>query len=517
MGTLAVAAPLGSIEFLVTERTLPALTAFTVKFAPGAPIDSLPEELLAKIEKKVMQSTAEKGGGGGGEEIERSSVSGLLSARALMLEACGDIGCDVTISIEGTSVVATVVPVDNAAAASTKAVSGLEGSAIGGQGPGIEPFKRQSRKQSQEVRSAGLNIMMPEDSAISPGASSMANIGKGNLEQMGSAGSVDIEPWGSIRHGEERFASGRSATQQKTGSTNGITDSLAAFLTGRYAVFQAEAGRRVGIAPGEAWRVALEAAAASGARYVFLGDQPANVTGRRLAQGIWTSSAPVLLSALPAAAVAAIMASHLMQNTGPSSIAAPIAAALVPLVAAAWPIASPLIEVARFSKMSAPEIEDAVRVTEPVQLADDSPAPLLALFGEDALLKWPGAMPPIIHERDEYMTRAVAAVVDGAPEGLTPAFVRSVGSDGETTFRYAMPKGGNPEICPVGEGDGRFEIGSSMGDAAVERVVAVVGTAHLNGIITAWQQRVGKSGADVGVNDPVEKNDGSGNGSDLSR
>lgn len=39
----------------------------------------------------------------------------------------------------------------------------------------------------------------------------------------------------------------------------------------------------------------------------------------------------------------------------------------------------------------------------------------LKLFGEDALLDWPGAMGPIIRDRDTYMAKAMAAAATGEP------------------------------------------------------------------------------------------------------
>lgn len=35
------------------------------------------------------------------------------------------------------------------------------------------------------------------------------------------------------------------------------------------------------------------------------------------------------------------------------------------------------------------------------------------LWGEDALLDWPGAMNPVIHERDAHMAQAIWAAASG--------------------------------------------------------------------------------------------------------
>lgn len=40
---------------------------------------------------------------------------------------------------------------------------------------------------------------------------------------------------------------------------------------------------------------------------------------------------------------------------------------------------------------------------------------LVKLWGEDALLDWPGALDPVIHERDAHMARTIYAAAQGAP------------------------------------------------------------------------------------------------------
>lgn len=44
------------------------------------------------------------------------------------------------------------------------------------------------------------------------------------------------------------------------------------------------------------------------------------------------------------------------------------------------------------------------------------------VWGEDALLKWPGALAPLIDERDAFMARVVAAAAKGANPNV-PAYV----------------------------------------------------------------------------------------------
>ena len=63
-----------------------------------------------------------------------------------------------------------------------------------------------------------------------------------------------------------------------------------------------------------------------------------------------------------------------------------------------------------------------------------------------------------------------------------------------------MPKGGDPGVCPVGGGDGQFEMavpGSSTN--AKRKIVAVVGTAHVRGMLKVWPD-VSRNNADISLN-----------------
>lgn len=113
----------------------------------------------------------------------------------------------------------------------------------------------------------------------------------------------------------------------------------------------------------------------------------------------------------------------------------------------------------------------------------------MKLWGEDALLSWPGAMQPIIHSRDAYMARSCAAAASGRPEGLTPAYVltrpatsSSGNSSAAAVLQYAMPVGGDPGPCPPGAGAGQYQA-----LAGPNTVVAVVGTAHVRGMVREWE------------------------------
>jgi|LauGreStaDraftv2_3_1035109.scaffolds.fasta_scaffold202767_2 hypothetical protein len=55
-------------------------------------------------------------------------------------------------------------------------------------------------------------------------------------------------------------------------------------------------------------------------------------------------------------------------------------------------------------------IEEAVRVKEPITAEGTVSG---KLFGEDALLDWPGAGGSLLEERDEFMAKAAANTATG--------------------------------------------------------------------------------------------------------
>ena len=65
-----------------------------------------------------------------------------------------------------------------------------------------------------------------------------------------------------------------------------------------------------------------------------------------------------------------------------------------------------------FLAMDPAAIEEAVRVKEPLSSGTVSGK----LFGEDALLDWPGAAGPLLQDRDEFMAKAAANVATGKCE-----------------------------------------------------------------------------------------------------
>lgn len=487
-GRLTMVAPLGGIEYVVTERKLPLISDFQIDFATKEDASFLSEQVSSDIKAAALSSAATTG-----------TLAALLNARAAVLQALPASQKSFSVSFSGVysgRIVAKVI-----SKASRDIVTGLEGSVVKGQGTGITPFRRQSRQDVQRQGGTGLQIMLDDGNFVNSSSGNVTS--SANLSSLGDGSKKEAEfvviaPWTDA----EVAAGAAAAASSPRSSAGGLSDAFASIVTQQYAKYQAAAGRAVGIGTGAAWQVALQAGAQCGARQVLLGDRPASVTGLRLAQGIWRSSAPFLLGSIPAAIAGAIIttsgASDALQGS-PAALAAPVVAVVLPLAAAMWPILAPLLEIQRFSKMSAAEIEETVRIKELLQNSDsNSAAEPYFLWGEDALIKWPGALDPIINERDDYMARAIAAAALGRPQGLTPAFVRAETSQGSVSYRYAMPKGGDEGVCPVGAGDGQFELARSSSTDSKRKIVAVVGTAHVRGMLKVWPQ-VSRSGADLSL------------------
>ena len=90
---------------------------------------------------------------------------------------------------------------------------------------------------------------------------------------------------------------------------------MASALSQVYARFQNAAGEKVGVKPGAAWREALEMASAHGGLQVHLGDMPANLAAKNLADGIWEGLASrVAAASVVVAAVATAAAAHVIPS-----------------------------------------------------------------------------------------------------------------------------------------------------------------------------------------------------------
>ena len=302
-----------------------------------------------------------------------------------------------------------------------------------------------------------------------------------------SRGPVMLEAW-PREVKARRIAADTGADGKRGTAKSGILEPLARIVTMTYAKYQAAAGRKVGILPGEAWRVAFAAAAKAKTPYIFLGDRLASVTGSRLVKAMIESSLPLFVAA--GVAFLATWFAPLVALKVTPSVPASLVVGAAAFAAAAWPLYSPIQEIKKFSELSAKDIEKAVRVDEDLQVAGGpgSSATPYYLWGEDALIRWPGAETPVIKERDEYMAYAIYAFLNNIPGGLTPSFVASSReSYGATVYSYAMPKGSPAIVSPPGKGQGQFALGDAAGDSPrPKRVVAVVGSAHVRGMIQCW-------------------------------
>lgn len=139
-----------------------------------------------------------------------------------------------------------------------RCLTGLEGTAVDGAGPFIEPFKRQTPARRQQPTSS---------------SSGGIRLGAASKQPQGSSGSLQAA-FEALRQGRgAELAPWSSQQLAQVGSTAGSSsgsggNALATLLTTTYAKYQGAAGRTVGVAPGEAWRVALRAAVAAGTMQV---------------------------------------------------------------------------------------------------------------------------------------------------------------------------------------------------------------------------------------------------------
>lgn len=407
---------LGTLTYSVTMRPLPAPSALTLT-GDAAPTGPAAADLIADSLQRCRAN---------------GTVQGYMHLRAQLL-AAGAKG--VTFSgLESGTVLVTATATSPAAGAE---ITGLEGSAVNGKGLAIEnAFTVPPRAPT--AAAAKPRVFYPEGFTV----------------------------------GGPRPDAG---TTPPPAQANPLAVALARALTGPYAQAQGQAGKTVGVQPGAAWRAALAAGAAAGAQVVLLGDRPTDVTRVRLADGIFVAMVGRWL-----AGVAAVGAAVGLTAAGavPDGLAFPtIATGLAVLVGlGGLPLLSPLTEVQAFAAKSAREIEDIVEMKTP--LASD-PDTRVQVWGEDALLHWPGAQTSVIHERDRYMAHVIKAAATGKP-AVVPAYLRA--SDG--SFRYAAaaqgPRGANLV--------GLSQPASYEQLRGARAVVAVVGTAHVKGIVRAWAE-----------------------------
>ena len=447
---------LSSIQFKVVPRKLPRIAHIEVLCDDASA--SLMETFGQKI-KPIMQKV---------EGVSESVVDALMDLRdevsRVTENECHVVYSSIQLQEDGLHVVSRIVPEQQSGIFTT----GLEDTVTqNGEGIGIAPIAKSRRFMGRPA----------------------SNQSSSNAPQ------VHISAWSDS---DVPRSADMMSNNNKSSSQRGILESLANAVTMKYAEYQANAGRKVGITPGEAWRVALAAAAKAKTPYVFLGDRLASVTGKKLVRGMIQSSIPYF--ALGAVmSLSSWLAPSLLFKVTPS-VPTSFIVSLGSIIAATWPLLSPIQEIKAFSEMTPSDIEKAVRVNEPLQQQVPDGRPFY-LWGEDALIRWPGAETPVINERDQYMSYSIYAFLKNIPAGLTPSFVATGESMGATVYSYAMPTGSSTIVSPTGKGQGQFTL---QNNPTPKKIVAIVGTAHVRGMIATWNMIHDTQSNQHPANSPLE-------------
>jgi len=561
---LQPAAPLGRIRFIATPRELAPLVSLAVRLDSalvGAGWSPAPGKAIGAACAAVVADAARRSAGGLPGATAGALVGGLPSLRALAVPPPGE-ATPTAVSVSSGALgggggvgVWRRGGAPAAAAAADPAVlkpfgagapeTGLEASAEAGEGLGIEAFipYRGPLPLTPTMRVDNLAAVLdvdlePVDALVAAGTAQAP----GAREPSPSRGAAFTGRWPPLAEarsktkkegGEEGADEGGDATAdddddlpegtpdgEEEGGDDGhegggpptdptalpepsaFMGAAAQLLTSEYASRQSAAGAKVGVVEGAAWRAALEAADAAGGAgtVVVLGDVPARLTAVRLAGGV-VGAAPLAAAAVVGAAVAAAWAAT-TGITPPGSEPALAAAVLATAAAAAWPFLGPLLEVGRLASKDAAAIEAAV--APPTSLSQQGTTPL-RLWGEDAIIAWPGAARPVIQDRDVFMAGALWAAAAGVAAG--PAFVADAVDDGcgagpRTVWRYAgpppppvSPPTGSPAAAaapspasywPARAAPARAGEGPYTPAPGPRAVVAIVGSAHVPGMQAAW-------------------------------
>ncbi|KAF5826088.1 hypothetical protein DUNSADRAFT_4909 [Dunaliella salina] len=161
---------------------------------------------------------------------------------------------------------------------------------------------------------------------------------------------------------------------------------------------------------GAAWQAALQASSEVGSQQLLLIDRPTVVTERKLADALLEKSSARILGAV--GGVLSSIVGGIATDILPASTEFGLVVGAFGLaIGILWPLIGPVTEISKLADLSAEEIEAAVAVREPIASGDLSQP--LKLFGEDAILDWPGALDVVIRERDAYMARTMAAAASG--------------------------------------------------------------------------------------------------------
>lgn len=455
-GRIQTAAPLGAVEFYLTPRKLPEIKEITIEVcAKDLDVDSSVLEGICKTLREKSKSNS-------------LTLDVLMHARAEIYKLLKTMNKTNRFSTSFSGIESGFISVQIVESSNDVHLTGLESTAHGGKGIGIQPFHRRSRQSTENDGGWNFKLGTLTEENSSDSESKIGNYSEHPIVNEGNENLPEFVPYS-----PNEFASNQMMLEKENDfeMKNDIIDRFAQFLTRKYGELQASAGRRVGVSPGQAWRIAVEEAVACGSTQILMGDQPSSITGRNLAKGLWNTFSLWLVGASVSGIVSGFIGFQIMESR--EALAVGIFGALIPVSAAVFSLVAPLQEVESLSKLSPTGIEEAVKVKESLQGSTDP----YFLWGEDALLKWPGALSSVLESRDAFMVTVLQAATNSRTNEMPPAFIQTY--DGSTiNYKYSMPGSQcDPHICPPGIGEGTYT------PAQAKRIVAIVGTAHVRGML----------------------------------
>eukprot|EP00879_Flechtneria_rotunda_P015305 GHRR01015999.1.p1 GENE.GHRR01015999.1~~GHRR01015999.1.p1 ORF type:complete len:671 (+),score=251.32 GHRR01015999.1:265-2277(+) len=392
---LQLVPPLGSLKFIVEPRKLPLITTMDSRLDSSlrdagvtqqqlqAVVNSLLEE-VAKGRQAAKEAAASSNGRnvdsaeqkeGSQEDNDKDSESDALAdadnslpiyltARAQLAALFSD-PSQIVVAFSCVETGRVEVLVRARRAADPEYVSGLECSAINGEGQGIDSFKPQ---RASVQLSPGM--FLPAEAAERLAAARAARQAERVLApSQGWQRRTAYRLWD--------FDEVSSAESELPSSP--VADLFGRLMTGLYSKLQAAAGEAAGISSGAVWRAAMEAACEVGSQQLLLGDRPADVSQRRLANAITTACGSRLTAAFGLLVTGIVTtATHALPDieaaaaaatgsaaTGDAGIVLGAAAAALAL---AWPVLGPFAEVLQFSRLSGEEVEKIVEIKDPLQV-----------------------------------------------------------------------------------------------------------------------------------------------------
>jgi len=474
---LQLVPPLSVIRFAVQPRVLPPFTSLSVRMDSSLQGPDT-EAQQAQLERICAEIQAQQDTPFPGEE-PLPTLACLLKARPRLAAVFGG---PVVIAYNGVETGKVEVIAKAPKPTDPAFVSGFESSAVDGEGLGIDTFR-----PAKNAIKLSNKMFLPEEALErlkEQGAAAFAATASEKAQQLEAASQAVLRKLEALRPRTSYLEWDRAEMDgfvPLVPEPNPAADTLGDLMTLLYAKYQAAAARKCGLtSSGAAWQAALQAGSEVGSQQLLLIDRPTVVTERKLADALLEKSSARIFGAVSlvlSSIVGGIATDILPESTEFGLVVGAFGLAIGLL----WPLIGPVTEISKLADLSAEEIEAAVAVREPIASGDLSQP--LKLFGEDAILDWPGALDVVIRERDAYMARTVAAAASGQSP-LSPAYVRD-NKNGSPVWRFMVPEGAPEAAAPRGLGDGAY---TPLKGA--RRVVAVVGTAHVKGIVREWPQAV---------------------------